>query len=770
MSKPRGKANMNHKKYIKTVYDDKIILYFGKWINNNGMSSNSQYSTCFFSFFGDGVKWSAETGIDKGIADVYIDEIFIGEVDNYSKNKQGKIVFEKNDLKEDQLHTMKIVVKKKKNPLSAGYYQTILGFESYHPTNYVKEITALKNIEYKHFHNGTKDYQDPAGWTPVSHAAFASEGLSIQDSPIKTLFDINLKYLFYCFSQESYCEGDESVLDIMEGYRDSKLGDGWGKWLPAANDGRMLMAASNSIKYCESKDGLMKIRDDILDRIIKNMREDGFYNYYPESQSYDVMAKHDSPINPTMLDSERKNFERLYWSKGLIAAARSGRQDALIALRQMGDWFNHSKYLPMILEGCNATNALPYGAVMYNSGVGQPEDIEVSQRYCDQEYWMDALSNRESLCMAFYPGNRAHCYELQGFIAFIEEYIITGNQKYFDAAIGAWYVYYNNYKHIGGATAICEVNGPYPPKSYYLTYGHNGETCASVLWSQFNATLLQLYPNEEKYAAEIEEAIYNIYMSAQDNRGHVRYHNFLHDKKDPARSNNTCCEVTLCEELTILPERIYTIDENKLYINLFASSQYAYKNANIKMETNFPYECDVSINLSNVTSNDFSMCIRVPKWSSKKMDINVNGVMFKSGSPGNYIEIKREWCSGDCVQFKLQAGLRAIQYTGFEQADRMDRWAILYGPVLLALVCDIEKKETRATMGTAPIYPSVARGELPDVSIPVIRYSPNELITRLKQGEKPLEFILEDDNKIKFIPYYAVRDETFTCFPAVYDA
>ena len=185
--------------------------------------------------------------------------------------------------------------------------------------------------------------------------------------------------------------------------------------------------------------------------------------------------------------------------------------DAYKIVRNFYNWFNVSPYLPNMLLGSNATNGLPGGGLIYHSPVGTPNDLVITEKYFDQDYWIDELKNDQPLCISNYPGVNPHCYELLGLEAFLDEYIATGLQKYIDAVKGGWEIYNQNFEHIGGTTAIGE-GSYYPPKSFYLypTRAEEGETCGSVFWTNINTRLLHLYPDEEKYAAEIEKSIYNV--------------------------------------------------------------------------------------------------------------------------------------------------------------------------------------------------------------------------------------------------------------------
>ena len=66
---------------------------------------------------------------------------FMQTVDSYNATLiTNALLFEKNGLNTDKLHTLMIVVRKEKNEKSIGCYQDIDYFESAQPVNYLKRL------------------------------------------------------------------------------------------------------------------------------------------------------------------------------------------------------------------------------------------------------------------------------------------------------------------------------------------------------------------------------------------------------------------------------------------------------------------------------------------------------------------------------------------------------------------------------------------------------------------------------------------------------
>lgn len=726
---------------VKTNDDSPEILYYGDWSVSNDPSffendqhlSNSPHTNCYFTFNKNLVRWIGSKGNNHGFADVYIDGVFQETIDTYSDELLSRqVLFEKKGLSNDRIHTINIVVKKEKNTRSSGYYQDIDYFESLEPVNYSRWYKKVAWAEFEAIRNGTKSYLAPEAWKPVLNKAnVPSNGVILQAGVFNDCFIKNIAYLNHCFESPTYCDGI-----------------GWTTWLPGSNEGRMLQGAGNTLRWGERSD-MRDISNTIVNKIESRQRADGYSNYYPESESYTCLYSPNlidgerNLHNEELVNSERKNYDRVFWTRGLLDAGRSGNPGAYSIVRKFYDWFNGCSYLNKMLDGSNSTNGLPGGGLVYFSPVGKSEDLIVTERYFDQDYWINEQRNENPLCVTNYQITNPHCYELLGLEAFIDEYRATGASKYIDAVKGGWTVYHENFEHIGGITAICEGH-IYPPGSYYLNHNfHTGETCGSVFWININSKLLQLYPTEEKYAAEIEQGIYNTLMACQDNKGYIRYHNFLHGTKDRARCSNSCCECSSVGMIARLPEYIYSIATDGIYVNLFAASTITWQLDNetltLVMNTDFPNDKSVSILFKGSSSKKMKIRIRIPSWTGHDVSVNVNNTIAVTGKPGTYVSIDRIWKNDDAIEFDLPLSFSLHKYTGLDQNKEYDKYALMAGPILMSLVSDST------------------------FNIPLEKLTEN-----LKPIlGNPLHYNIAGMPNGKYMPYFQVQDENFTCFPTM---
>jgi DUF1680 family protein len=573
-------------------------------------------------------------------------------------------------------------------------------------------------------------------WKPVAYKASAPlKGVRLEDGLFKTAVENNIGYLLSSFT----------VGEMLRQFRQRagkpnppglrKPDKFWEDDLAGSCAGRFLMGAGNTLRWVDHPE-LRRRVNELVDGIEDCRQPNGYIMAYPED---------------TIFYSERAAYTRAWLTHGLIEAGYTGNPKAFGLLRGYYDWYDHCPYLPKLLRGAaQGVQGMIANTRMYFTPVGKPEDLQVVQRYFQENYWLEELAKREERGVWQYPYDRPHCYLITDFEAYLDLYRATGDRRYLDAMLGAWDLYHDKWEHVGGTIAICEF-GEYPPKSYQL-YTSTGELCGNVFWAKFNQRLHLLFPEQEKYVNEIEKSIYNVALANQVGTKGIMYHAKLVGPKDDSVgiSINTCCEGQGTRLLASLPEYIYSIAPDGLYVDLFEPSTITWSQAGqaleLKMATQFPFHPDVQLHWSADQPIPAKIRVRVPIWAAQDMPIQVNDTLAITGKPGTYVTLDRTWSNGDTIMFRLPMDFKLTRYTGVDKIAGHERYALEYGPVLLAIV------------GSADARLVVRNGQHHE-----------DLVKQLMpKTDQPLHFTIEGDAAHEYVPYWEVPyKQSFTCYPIV---
>jgi DUF1680 family protein len=570
-------------------------------------------------------------------------------------------------------------------------------------------------------------------WRPVPNMIEAPKsGIRLDDGLFQRAMRNNIGYLLTSFSVDELLRPfrERAGKPVPAGLRNPI--PFWDTDLPGSNAGRFLMGAGNTLRWIDDPE-LRTAAHRVVDGIAECRRSDGYIMAYAPD---------------TTFRSERAAYTRTWVTRGLVEAGYGVDPKAFDLLRGYYDWFDRCPYLPELLRRAGqGVQGMIGSSRMYFTPRGKPEDLQVVQRYFQENYWLNELSARDPVAIWRYPYDHPHNYLITSLEPYLDLYRATGAKRYLDAALGGWELYHDDWEHVGGSIAICEGD-TYEPKSYYL-HRHTGELCGSVFWMRYNQRFHLLYPDREKYVNEIEKSIYNVVLANQVGTKGIRYHANLVGKKDLSCPicTNSCCEGQGTSGLGSIPEYLWSLAKDGICVDMFAGSTLTWKQGGrtlrAHMVTDFPFKPGVQIRFSMARPTKARVRVRVPAWAAASMPILVDGKTAVTGKPGTYALLDRTWKEGDTIAFTLPMAFRLTRYSGMEP-NLPERYALEYGPILMAVTGQVDDQG-----GAKLVFPA------------------KELTGRLKPvAGQPLHYTIEGDTAHQYLPYWQVGDETFTCFPA----
>lgn len=570
-------------------------------------------------------------------------------------------------------------------------------------------------------------------WRPAHFRVQAPvAGVELKDGLFKSALTNNIHYLLDTFTVDDMLRPFRERAGITPPPSSRTPNPFWEGALPGSNAGRFLMGAGTTLHWVEDAE-LRKRLNAVVAGIAACRQSNGYIMGYPED---------------TFFVSERGAYTRSWTTHGLLEAGYSGNPSAFQLLRGYYDWYNKRPYLPEMLRGCNqGGQGMVANTRVYFSPVGRPADIHVLQQHFQENFWLEDLAARRVDAVWQYPYDRPHCYLLTNLEAYLDLYRATGEGRYLDAVLGGWELFRDNWQNVGGSISLIELQNNLPRSN--PLYEALGETCGSVFWILINQRLHLLDPQNERYVAQIEKSIYNVLLANQADRRGFRYHSVLMGQKEKPACENTCCEGQGSRLVGMLPQFIFSNSEDVIHVDLFAPATLTWECSGeilrLEMDTNFPYGCDVRLNLRTSRPIRTKISVRIPCWASSVMNIAVNGGQTAAGMAGSYVTLDRLWSEGDVISFTLPMSLKLTKYEGVDQIEGRERYWLEYGPILMAAV---------ATDSEIVLYGAGSSAEL------VSRLQPVK--------ERPLHFVLPTyPSIVEFAPYFEIGTEYFSCVPLV---
>jgi DUF1680 family protein len=225
---------------------------------------------------------------------------------------------------------------------------------------------------------------------------------------------------------------------------------------------------------------------------------------------------------------------------------------------------------------------------------------------------------------------------------------------------------------------------------------------------------------DSKYIDVLEKILYNGFISGvgldgksffYTNAMQVRIsgirqnsNGFTDGSVEAARSgwfDCSCCPTNVVRLLPSLPGYVYAQKDDKLFVNLFISSNSTMKimgnDVAVEQKNNYPWDGDLKFVITPKTSLAFSLLIRIPGWaqntaipsdlysfensSDKKVTIKINGNPVDYTMEKGYAVLNRTWKKDDRVEVNLPMEVRKV-IARDKLAEDAGKIALQRGPIM----------------------------------------------------------------------------------------
>ncbi len=488
-------------------------------------------------------------------------------------------------------------------------------------------------------------------------------GVTLTSGRLKTAFDNNVNFLkrfdvdrlLYWFRQLDGEPSPYAPYGFDGGFFEGNL--------HGQTTGMFLMGAGTSLLWQEDVELRAKV-DAVVEGLKHFQRPNGCILPVPEEEIF---------------TKEYPNYVRAWLTFGLLAAGASGNSDAYEIVRKFGNWFNTTEH-PIAVKDMNlGFQGILANTALYLSPVGVKEDLETAIRCYREDFWLEWIHNKDHKAIYQKPGNHPHGTLLTTLEGYLDIYRATGEEYLLECVKTALGMYEDKWQHVGGGIVMCEDDKQMAPDSYLITRNHHyNELCCTTFWVLLNQRMHLLEPDNVHYTDQIEQSLYNMLVACQvEDRGY-HYWAFIDGAKDNRFADMvTCCAGTGGRLSAMLPQFLYSYNDDAVYVDMFASSIADIGESKIEVKTDVPYDGNVEIKLRNWNHNELR--VRIPGWCSEQ--VVINGV---TANPGEYAVLSN-LKTGDTIKFYLPFALKTTLYTGIDKEEGdLPRYAFEYGPLLLA--------------------------------------------------------------------------------------
>ena len=298
------------------------------------------------------------------------------------------------------------------------------------------------------------------------------------------------------------------------------------------------------------------------------------------------------------------------------------------------------------------------------------------------------------------------------------------------------------------------------------------ETCASIANVFWNHRLF-LLSGDTKYIDVMERTMYNALLSGVSLSGDLFFYPNVLESDGGSRRQEwfgcACCPSNISRFLPSVPGYIYAQKGEKIFINLFISSETKIKTKegviSVSQTSEYPWDGNIRININPEKKSDQEIWIRIPGWAQYNPihgdlyryenhenitpDLKVNGIKQKFEMQDGYAVLNRTWEKGDVIDLGLQMTVNMVLADERVAAD-IGKFAIERGPIVYCLE-DIDQVNARVLPVVAKKnieFSTTFENELLN-GVNVIHFDAYELVKNSQGGD---DTVL---TKINAIPYYA---------------
>ena len=456
----------------------------------------------------------------------------------------------------------------------------------------------------------------------------------------------------------------------------------------------------------------------VIDNFISIQEADGYLNSYfhnvaPEEKWTDLRIKHElycaghlieAAVAWNLATGENKLLNAMCRYADLICE-KFGTKEG-----QIRSWPGHQEIELALIKLYHLTNEKKYL---------DTAEFFVQDRGSDEAYWLDEaqkmgldIDNVKNTFLNFQahlPTKQQDTAEGHAvragyfFTAMADIVLETGDQELWKSCKAIWRNIVDKRMNVAGGIGS-DWLGEMFTFDYDLTEEYYYETCAQISLFFF---AWRMFLNEQKseYVDIMELTLYNSILSGIDTSGKAFFYsnplvNFKRNYKygrnmpkhwgAPVRLedfNCSCCPPNISRFVASISQYIYAYSCDSIWVNLFIDSEVELDLPDgalmLKMETEYPWDENVSIKVSSKNPLTCKLHIRIPAWA-REFRLQINGQSVEYVLKNGYAVIERQWSTDDKIDLCLPMPVEMLEaHPAVRQAA--GKTALKRGPIVYCI-------------------------------------------------------------------------------------
>lgn len=390
--------------------------------------------------------------------------------------------------------------------------------------------------------------------------------------------------------------------------------------------------------------------------------------------------------------SDLENAHELYCAGHFIEAAiahrrATGKEQLFRAAVRFADYLV-ARFGPGKIEKADGHPEIELALVELYRETGEKKYLELARFFLER---INFRSQQEI---------QGHAVRAAYYAAGLADYYLeTGDSDYLESIKRQWQNMVCEKIYITGGIGG-RVHGESFGRPFELPHeGAYAETCAAIASIFWNRRMLHILA-EGRFADLLERTLYNGFLAGVSLSGDryfyvnpLAYNGQPRELREAQRiyerkpwHDCTCCPPNAQRLLASLGDYFYSSSREGLWVHLYDNTAIQWQIDGVPIRLvqrgNYPWEGDLSFQLSLPKSHEFSLFLRLPLWA-RGYSLKVDGVEYEAKNRAGYLEIRRKW-RDNSVELSLELPT-VLMEANSRLAETRGSVALMRGPLVYCL-------------------------------------------------------------------------------------